>query len=274
MAKTILRILACGALFFLIFACASQGPVVPTPPTVRVSAFRSLSFTTDLVQFEAKILIHNTMPVSLDFDRVDYGMDLFDQELFTETFKGLKRTNGDGDQTVTFPLQIAMGDIAKQVVDVISEESVRVTFRGEVYPSGAYGFAPIPFTATLTIPIPRVPEVSLIGVQGIPFSDTFALSFRIRNTNSFAFSVDAVQTFLEINAKKYSLLHTAQATRMEPGEAGTVTLHMENTPGKTLGMALNLAQSQDRKFALTGTIRCGTPYGWLIFPVRLEGNLN
>lgn len=274
MKKIFLRILASGALSLLILSCASQGPVVATPPTVRVSDFRSLSFTPDLVQFEAKILIHNTMPVALDFDRVDYAMDLFDQELFTESFNRLRRTNGNGNQTVTFPLQIAMSDIAKQVVDVISEESVRVTFRGEVYPAGSFGFAAIPFTTTLTIPIPRVPEVSLIGVQGVPFSDTFAMSFRIKNTNSFDFSVDTVQTYLEINGKKYSLLHTAQATQMQPGESATVTLHMENTPGKTLGMALNLAQSQDKRFALTGTIRCGTPYGWVIFPVRLEGSLN
>jgi LEA14-like dessication related protein len=274
MHKILIRILAGGALSLLVVGCASQGPVVPTPPTVRVSAFRSLSFTPDLVQFEAKILIRNTMPVALDFDRVDYATDLFDQELFTESFSGLKRTNGNGNQTVTLPFQIAMDDIARQVVDVVSEESVRVTIRGEVYPVGTFGFAAIPFSSTLTIPIPRVPEVSLIGVQGVPFSDSFTMSFRIRNTNTFAFSVDSVQTSLEINKRKYSLLHTAQATRMQPGESGTVSLHMENTPGKTLGMALNLAQSQDKSFALTGSIRCDTPYGWFIFPVRLEGNLN
>jgi ribosomal protein S11 len=273
MKKTYLWILAGAALSLLILGCASQGPVVATPPTVQVRGLKSLSFTPDLVKFEAKILIRNNMSVALDFDRVDWAVDLFDNELFAES-SGLKRTDGNDNQTVAFSFQIAMDDIAKQVVDVVSEESVRVTFRGEVYPAGTFGFAAIPFTNTITIPIPRVPDVTLLGVQGVPFSDSFAMSFRIRNTNSFTFSVDTVQTFLEINKKKYSLLHTAQATEMQPGESGTVTLRMENTPGKTLGMALNLAQSQDKKFALTGTIRCGTPYGWFIFPIRLEGNLN
>jgi hypothetical protein len=274
MKKTLQLLLACGALAVLLAGCASQGPVVSAPPTVRVSQLQSLSFTPDLVKFQAKILIHNVMTIPLDFERVDYAVDLFDKELFADSFNGMKRTNGDGNQTVTFPFQIGMDDIAKQVVDVLSEESVRVTFRGEVYPAAKNGFDPIPFTETVTIPIPKVPVVALVGIQGVPFSDYFALTFSIKNTNTFAFSVGTVQTFLVLNDRRYSLLHTEQSTEMQPGESGIVTLRMENTPGKTLGMALNLAQSPDKKFAVTGTIQCGTPYGWFIFPIRLEGSLN
>jgi LEA14-like dessication related protein len=273
MKKTFQFLPAGIALALVMAGCASQGPVVSAPPIVRVSELQSISFTPDLVKFQAKILVHNVMTVPLDFERVDYAVDLFDKELFADSFNGMKRTNGSGNQTVTFPFQIAMEDIAKQVVDVLAEESVRVTFRGEVYPDAKNGFDPIPFTDSIVIPIPKVPLVSLVGVQGVPLSDTFTLTFRIKNPNSFAFSVDTVQTFLELNQRRYGLLHTAQSTEMQPGESGIVTLRMENTTGKTLGMALDLAQSRDRKFAVTGTIRCGTPYGWFIFPIRLEGSL-
>jgi xanthosine utilization system XapX-like protein len=273
MKKTFSLFPAGMALAIFLAGCASQGPVVPAPPTVRVSELRSLSFTPDLVKLQAKILIHNAMPVAMDFERVDYAVDLFDKELFNDSFNGMKRTNGDGNQTVTFPFQIAMDDIAKQVVDVVSEESVRVTFRGEVYPAAKYGFDPIPFTDTMVIPIPKVPIVALVGIQGVPLTDSFEVTFSVRNTNTFAFSVDTVQTFLELNQSRYSLLHTEQSTEMQPGESGIVTLRMENTQGKALGMALNLAASPDKKFAVTGTIRCGTPYGWFIFPIRLEGRL-
>ena len=273
MEKTVSLFMAGAALAVALAGCASQGQVVPTPPRVRVSELQSLSFTPDLVKLEAKILIHNLMSVALDFDRVDYSVDLFDKELFNDSFNGMKRTNGNGNQTVTFPFQIAMDDIAKQVADVVSEESVRVTFRGQVYPAAKTGFDPIPFTETISIPIPKVPIVALVGIQGVPLSDSFALTFSVRNTNTFAFSVDTVQTFLELNQSRYSLLHTEQSTEMQPGESGIVTLRMENTKGKTLGMALNLAASPDRTFAVTGTIRCGTPYGWFIFPIRLEGSL-
>jgi hypothetical protein len=273
MKKTTSFLLAGVALAILLAGCASERPVVSAPPTVRVSELQSLSFTPDLVRLEAKILIHNVMTVPLDFDRVDYALDLFDKELFKDTFSGMKRTNGDGNQTVTFPLQIAMGDIAKQVADVVSENSVRVTFRGEVYPAARTGFDAIPFTDTIVIPIPKVPIVALAGIQGVPLTDSFEVTFSVKNTNTFAFSVDTVQTFLELNQSRYSLLHTEQATGIPPGQTGFVALRMENAKGKALGMALNLAQSQDRSFAVTGTIRFGTPYGWFILPIRLEGNL-
>jgi hypothetical protein len=213
------------------------------------------------------------MTVALDFDRVDYAVDLFDRELFKDTFSGMKRTNGDGNQTVTFPFQIATDDIARQVADVASEDSVRVTFRGEVYPAARTGFDAIPFTETIVIPIPKVPIVTLAGIRGVPLTDSFEVSLSVKNTNTFAFSVDTIQTFLELDQSRYSLLHTEQSSEMPPGETGIVTLRMENAKGKALGMALNLAQSQDRSFAVTGTIRCGTPYGWFIFPLRLEGSL-
>ena len=261
------------ALAFAMAGCATERPVVSAPPTVRVSELQSLSFTPDLVKLEAKILNHNVMTIALDFERVDYAVDLFDKELFKDTFSGMKRTNAGGNQTVTFPFQIATGDIATQVADVVSEESVRVTFRGEVYPAAKTGFGAIPFTDTLVIPIPKVPIVALAGIRGVPLTDSFEVIFSVKNTNTFAFSVDTVQTSLLVNESRYSLLRTEQSTEMQPGETGTVTLRMENAEGKALGMALNLAQSADRKFAVTGTIRCGTPYGWFIFPIRLEGNL-
>ena len=52
---------------------------------------------------------------------------------------------GGGRQTVTFPFQIAVADIAAQAVDLLAEGSMRVSFRGHVYPASSSGFAPIPF---------------------------------------------------------------------------------------------------------------------------------
>ena len=132
----------------------------------------------------------------------------------------------------------------------LSEESVRVTFRGEVYPAAKDGFDAIPFTDTIVIPIPKVPIVALSGIEGVPLTDSFVVTFSVKNTNTFPFSVDTIQTFLELNQSRYSLLHTEQSTEMQPGESGIVILRMENAKGKALGMALNLAQSSDRRFAV------------------------
>lgn len=50
-----------------------------------------------------------------------------------------------------------MSDIANQGIDLLSEESLRVTFRGNVYTAPRYGMDPVPFTATVTVPLPRMP---------------------------------------------------------------------------------------------------------------------
>jgi hypothetical protein len=265
-------LIAAGAAFLA--GCASQGPIVKTPPTVSVSSFESISFSPTLAKYEAKVLIHNNAHVALDLRRVDYTVDLFDTSLFSDSFNGLKRMAENGDQTVTFPFQVAMDDISKQGIDLLSEQSLRVTFRGEVSTAVRYGLDPQPFTATVTVPIPRMPEITYVGAEGDPLSDAWRVTFSVMNTNNFPFTLTSVKTFLDLNGKKYSLLHTRGAIEMKAGETAPVVLQMENSPGKTLSMALNLASNRTLRFNLTGTITCKTPYGWIFIPLNLEEGLN
>ena len=128
-------------------------------------------------------------------------------------------THGNGDQTLTYSFQIAMKDIANQGIDLLSEQSLRVTLRGEVYTAARYGMDPQPFTATSTVPMPRMPEVSYVGAEGDPLSDAWRITFNVTNTNSFPFTLTSVKTFLDLNGKKYSMLHTHGAIELKPGGA-------------------------------------------------------
>ena len=240
------------------------------PPTVRVSELKSLSFTPALMKFEAKILIANTMSADLDFQKVDYALDLYDQQLFADSFTGLNRVDPEGNETVTFPLQIAMSDLMAQAPDLLAEGSLRVRFRGQVFTAARFGMDPVPFEQTLTIPIPKLPALAYAGSQGEPFSDSFRLDFQVTNTNPFPFSVTSIKTFLEINGRRYSLLHTVESVEVKPGETAPVVLKMENSPGKTLSMVLNLAQNPHPEFNITGTVTFNTPYGWIFIPVTLR----
>jgi hypothetical protein len=167
-----------------------------------------------------------------------------------------------------------MDDIAKQSIDLLSEQDLRVTFRGEVLTAARYGMDPQPFTASVTVPLPRIPDISYVGSEGTPLSDAWRLNFTVMNTNSFPFTLTSVKTFMVLNGKKYSLLHARGAIEMKPGETVPVVLQMENSPGKTLGLALNLAENRALRFNVTGMVTCKTPYGWIFIPLNLEEALN
>jgi len=261
---------AVAAMALLLAGCASQEPLVMGPPVVRVSWFNSTVIRPELVKFEAQIVIENRMSAPLDFQRVDYAVDLQYTELFTDSFAELKRTAGRKRQTVTFPFQIVMKDILDQSVGILAEGGMRVTFRGTVYPAASSGFDPLPFEETILIPLPRIPEVSFAGADGVPFSDMFRVRLRVRNTNNFTLTVNSIDSYLQINQQRYSLLHTEQSVELPPDGSGTVILQMEQTPGKTLSMALSTLQSKNPKFSVGGTIECRSPYGWIIIPVLIE----
>ena len=260
-----------AACALLVAGCASQpqGPMVSTPPTVSVSSFQSASFSPTLVKYEAKVLIHNNADADLEFQRVDFAVDLFDNELFTDS-SSLKRMKAGGDLNVPFSFQIAVKDIQNQGIDVLAEQSLRVTLRGEVRTAVRYGMDPVPFTATVTVPLPRMPNVAYLGSEGDPLTDAWRLHFNVTNNNSFPVTLSSVKTFVVLNGKRYSLVHTHGETELQPGAATPVDLQMETTPGKALSMALNLATNRNLRFNLTGQVTCKTQYGWIFIPLDLE----
>ena len=260
-----------AAFALLVGACASQppGPMVDVQPTVSVSSFQSTSFSPTLVKYEARVLIHNNAPTDIEFRGVDYGVDLFDTELFTDS-TAVRKMHANGDQTVSFPFQIAVKDIQDQGIDVMSEQSIRVTFRGELFTARRYGLDPVPFTSTVTVPLPRVPDVAYLGSEGDPLTDAWRLHFSVTNANSFPVTLNSVRTFLVLNGKKYSMVHTHGQTDLQPGVATPVDLQMEASPGKALSMALNLAANRSLHWNLTGQVTCSTQYGWIYIPLDLE----
>jgi LEA14-like dessication related protein len=273
MSKVGISIICFIAVVLTAAGCASKGAPVVKPPTAEVSSFNSTVITPQVVKFQAKVLIHNRASDSLNFERVDYAVDLHEQELFTYSFEELKRTRGRGSQTVTFPFQIAMADIMNQGAPILAEGSMLVTFRGTVYPDRASGYAPVPFRSTVSIPIPEIPIITLAGTEGVPLTDEFVLRLRVKNTNSFSIAIRTVDSYLEVNQVQYELLHTEDSTELEPGDWGIVSLSMENSTNKTLSLAINLLQSPDAEFRLGGVVECTSPYGWIVIPLNIQNEV-
>jgi hypothetical protein len=269
--QTAVRIAVPFAALMLIAGCASQKSAVSEPPTVRVTRLASTVISPTLIKFEAQIVIQNRSSSSLSFERVDYGVDLQDKPLLSDTFADMKRTKGGGRQTVTFPFQIAMKDILDQSIGILAEGAMRVAFRGTVFPAPDSGWGPMEFRDEVTIPLPRIPEVAFAGADGTPLSEVFRVRVWVRNPNAFPLTVNSVDTYLEINQQRYQMLHSEDSTEIGPKGTGTVTLRMENRPGKTLSMALSALTGEKLRFAIGGTIEARSPYGWVIIPVAVQG---
>lgn len=259
-------------MLFLFAGCASRGPVVPQVPSVQVTQFDSLLFTPDVIKFQAKLVINNRMNAGLNIQKVDYGVDVNDKQIFTDSFAQLKPITANGQETVTFPFQIAIKDIANRAIDLLAQDALNVSFRGQVYPAGDFGFGPIPFRMTKSIPLPKIPEVTIDRTEGSPLK-TFTVFLKIKNTNVFPLNVKSINSYLELNGTKYNLLRTQESKEIKPGSAEIIALKMENSTGKTLSLALNLAQSSSLQFNIGGDISCQTPYGLVYVPLKLHSEV-
>ncbi len=252
---------------FALCACASSGPVVPEPPSVEVAGYGSELITPNAIQFGAQVLIHNRMRGPLEIERVDYAVDLQGDPLFEDSFAELHPMGSRVTQTVTLPFQVGMGDVLDRVEGVLIEDSVRVTFRGTVHP---VGFAPIPFAAEQTLPIPRLPEVELEGVQGNPLDGALTVLVKVRNRNAFPLGIEAVDTYLDLNGHRYELLRNDACRELPPRGTGQLALTMTNTRGKGLGALISVAKNGTADLALGGSLSCRTPYGLFYVPLELR----
>jgi len=261
------RSLVLTILILFLAGCAAPGRVVPIPPSVQFTQFDSLVITPEAIRFQVKLLIRNQMRAGLDLQKIDYQVDVHDKAVFTDSFAQLHPIKGNGREVVTFPFQIAMKDVVDRAVDVLAENAIRVSFRGQLYP---VGFDSIPFEMTKTIPLPRIPAVTVEGTRGSPADGVFTVLLRIANTNSFPLNIKSIDSYLEMNGTRYGLLRTQGATEIQPGSAETIPLTMEQSTTKTLSMILNVAQSGSLSFSVGGDIRSQTPYGLIFIPLRLS----
>jgi len=260
-----------SALSLIGVASCARGPVVPTPPTVQVSEFRSTLFAPDYVRFYGQIVINNEMRAPLDFQKVDYGLSLFDKDLVDQSFADMKRLRSRGQETVNLPMRIPMKNILDQHIAILAEGKMKFTFRGSVYPSEASGFGPIPFSRTIEIPIPNIPKVTFAGTAGVPLTQSFRVQVGIENTNTFPMSINNIDTYLDLNGQKYKMLGTQQSVEIQPGSTGTVELTTQTSKTAALSMALNLAENNAINLKIGGSITAGTPYGYVFIPVEIEG---
>ncbi|MCI0652079.1 MAG: hypothetical protein L0Z55_09360 [Planctomycetes bacterium] len=255
------------ALSLLSSACAANGPIVPMPPSVCVAQFKPTLITPEAIWFEGKVQIQNQMRGPLRVQKVDYTADLHDKPIHQECFSALEPMRSRGTQTVTLPFKIPMSAIVNQVEDVLAEESIRVGFYGSVFPEG---FPAIPFEATVVIPPPKMPEVSIDGVLGDPLDGEFTVFLRVKNKNSFALAFQAIDTMLTLNGKKYDLLRADDVSTVGPGGSCRVGLTMRQTRGKALSMLVNVVKNQSAEFAVGGSISCDTPHGLIQLPIALS----
>ena len=256
------------ALFSLVVSACSSAPVIPIAPSVKVSELESVLITPDFIRYRAKVVINNQMRGKLNVAKVDYEVDLHDNSIVNESFDRLKPMRARGQQTVTLPFEIPMKDIMNQAVDVLAEEAVRVNFRGAVHP---VGFDPVPFEATRTIPLPKIPTVSIAGVDGTPLEGEFTVFLGVKNNNDFNMTLQSVDSFLTLNGKKYKLLGSEKVSRMAPGQTGKVALTMRQTMGKGISMAWNVIKSKgSTNFEIGGSFSCQTPHGLIQVPLKLS----
>src|SRR5262249_6225787 len=97
----------------------------------------------------------------------------------------------------------------------------------------------------------------------------FTVRLRVENPNSFPLTFQSVDSYLNLNGKRYGLLKSESFSHVPPGGSGCIALTMRQTRGKGLSMLVNVAKNQSTDFSVVGLLQCQTPHGLFHVPVEV-----
>jgi LEA14-like dessication related protein len=133
--------------------------------------------------------------------------------------------NGTGE--VTLPASLKFADVAGSIADFLRKEQANYSAEGHIGVDTPIGIAALPFQKEGTVPLPKLPDVSLgtpkIGEIGLT-SARIDVPLVFNNKNAFALPLGSVSGALRIAGADVGEVGAQPVGRVDPRAAKTVTL--------------------------------------------------
>jgi LEA14-like dessication related protein len=133
----------------------------------------------------------------------------------------------------------------------------------------------IPLTHEGEIPVPAIPDVSLVSLQidSLDFDRVeTTLKVRVRNTNQFDLDLARLGLNLALGGQQVASTSVDSPGKLAPGQATTVAIPASFSP-RAFGVGLfNLLRGTETGYGMTGFLELGTRFGPVTLPFDRQGN--
>jgi len=227
--------------------------------------------------FDFTVKIKNPYTVDLPLANADYSLASAGQ-MFLEGKADLQGIiPAQGEKVFSLPTTVVFAEVLRVLSSV--RPGALIPFQatlGLSVNTQSLGTLRLPVTHDGQFPIPAMPDVSVvsvrwgsIGLSGVSGSATL----RVGNTNSFPIDLSSLDYGLHIGAFEIAKGGLSQALSFVPGGTQDMTIVVGLSTAQAGLALLDLARGNSGRYAMSGALSVGTPFGPLSFPYSVGGDV-
>ena len=226
------HLLSLSAFLFVLAGCAELAKHADTvKPTARLVGTRLANIDFKQADLVFDLAIENQNPVAIDLASLNYDLIIEDQSLVSGvTAQGLQ-IKAASTSNVQLPVTLKFDDLRKLPGELWNKDAfayrLETRFVVDLPIIGNYA---IPVTKTGELPVPKVPEIRVKGIQvknlGLRAAELVA-QVEIENPNAFSLSFSDFDYQLNVNRQEWGQGNIRQGGSIPEKSSGTVDIPLK-----------------------------------------------
>ncbi|MCF6234766.1 MAG: LEA type 2 family protein [Gammaproteobacteria bacterium] len=208
----IFKLLLCFFIISLATSCASLNAVKDAAgiknPSVTLGGMKITDLTMENAGLALTLNVDNPNPIPINLAGFDYAL-LFDgKQLLAGEKRDQFKIDAQGVSTVTVPISLNFADLKKLYQGVLNQDTLNYELQTTALVDlPVIGVKKFPSTQKGEFPVPKIPEVSLGGINvkkmGLSGAEV-VINANIKNPNSFGIDVSQLAYNLSINGSQWA----------------------------------------------------------------------
>ncbi len=250
----------------LLSGCAALEKRVEQPQ-VKLNDVRVVAASLADAQLAFDLEVYNPNPLSLLLQGLSYELQLEDKSLLSGELGDRLRIGAGGRSRVTLPFTLRYAEVLGSLAALGRNEAIDYRLSGKA----DFGLFAIPYAKAGTLPLPRLPEVSVQSLRVERLTATgaqLALGLKVNNANGFSVRFSGFDYRLNLGEASVLQGESANPLSVQANQAGIVQVRLAVDFRQVAELARAL-QGRSLPIAFSGQLKLpeageevSLPYHW------------
>ncbi len=251
-------------------------------PRISVADQRVTSLDFERIALAFGLNVENPNPIGIQLAGLDYDLKLDGKHFLAGKQPQRMQIAAAGISRIEVPLSFALSEIQQALSNIGDKDEVPYELvTGLMIDVPLLGKLRYPVTTRGTIPVPRLPTVSLqsLSVERLDFSGaTLGLKLAVDNPNAFSVALNSLNYDLKVNGKHWASGNQRDLGTMKQKQKSTITLPLTlNFMELGSGLYTMLNSSKPLDYQLSGKLNANSGHrliGAFDMPINSAGRVN
>jgi LEA14-like dessication related protein len=244
-------------------------------PTARIAGAKLQGLSLEKVDLVFDVEVSNPYGVSLPLVELGYAIGSAGQRIVDGNVKPSGAVPANGSKVIQVPAGIKFASLTTALKGVRPGWVVPYTADLNLgVDAPVVGRMNLPLSRSGELPVPAVPEVSLVAfdIGALSLDQVGATArLRVKNTNRFDLDLARLGLELALGGKQVARTSLASKARLTPGQSATLDVPVSFSPRSAGTGVLNLLRATEAGYGISGSLEAGTRFGPLVLPFSHSG---